>query len=224
MTTEGPIVVVITGPPGAGKSSALMRVVTDAPEMGRFSVRDYGLELAERGDPLGDKIGPILRRRERLPDDLVQAEFAQYLRGHRDVHRVALSESYPRGEQQCLDAESVLAEMRGRMAGLICLQAPDDVVRTRVRRRLTCDLCGCPQESAAERRCEYCPGWAARRPDDEPGTFDDRLRRYRREATEIERFYRGRGAMVTIDATEPHPVVAAGVLAAIGDLVVGSAA
>ncbi len=89
-------VVPVTGPPGAGKSSALIALQRGSADFARMGVRDYGLDLAARNDPLGLAMRDTLQHQELLSDELVRAEFLHLLDNVPNTVRVVAVEGYPR--------------------------------------------------------------------------------------------------------------------------------
>jgi adenylate kinase len=211
--------VAVMGPPGAGKSTALISMVNSNRSYARFSVRDYGLELFERGDPLGLEIGPLLQQRLQLPDPLVQMQLVRFVNDHRDSHSLVLSESYPRGIRQCQDAVSAAHNLGCPLLGLVSFQIPDALVRRRVRERLTCCSCALPQQGTTPRRCISCLGWAERRSDDQSERFLERLKAYYDGAGEVEDYFNSICRLIRLDATVSEADLLRGLWESVAQLV-----
>jgi adenylate kinase family enzyme len=172
-------VLAVTGRPGAGKSTALIRLAQRYPMLARFGVRDYGLALAEAGDPLGLRMREMLLRGELLPNDLVREEFGHFLsRLPRPVAALAV-EGYPRDIEQCEDFIAAVTKAGALAAGLVVVDIPEEVARDRVLCRSICTQCGLPAPSADFRICPACQAPFAVRQDDADERLERRLRDFR---------------------------------------------
>src|SRR5262249_14548555 len=120
----GPAVVPVTGPPGAGKSTALLALDRDHPELARFGVRDYGLRLASQGDPLGLAMRDTLLRQELLTDDLVRREFLHFMAALPRGVRVVAVEGYPRDAAQCRDLLGAVEAIGARVTAFVMVDIP----------------------------------------------------------------------------------------------------
>jgi adenylate kinase len=176
---QRPAVFCVIGPPGAGKSTALLAISRQSPELARFGVRDYGLWLASVGDPLGLTMhGPLLRQ-EMLPDELVLRGFARFMDELPPGTRVVAVEGYPRNPRQYADLIDVLRDRGCGPARLVVIDIPDDVVRKRVADRRLCSVCGKPENDLARSSCRECGGSVTRRLDDRDDALERRLADYR---------------------------------------------
>jgi adenylate kinase len=196
---QRPAVFSIIGPPGAGKSTALLALAGRCPQFARFGVRDYGLRLAGAGDPLGLAMRDPLLRQELLPDELVRRAFARFLDDLPPGARVVAVEGYPRNARQCADLLDGLRERGFEMAGLVVIDIPDGVVRQRVTNRRLCSACGKPSDGAGAPTCSDCGGAIARRLDDEDAWLERRLMDYREVSRWLRAFFAERGLLRLID-------------------------
>ncbi|MET7620107.1 nucleoside monophosphate kinase [Streptomyces sp. NPDC005408] len=189
----------VTGPPGAGKTTALIALEAQHPQLTRFGVRDYGLKLAEAGDPLGLAARDTLTRGELLPDELVLLQFAHFLDHLPAEVRSVVVEGYPRDGRQCADLVGALEARGGRVASYIVLEVPDELVRARVARRLICARCGLPVPEAAPGACSECGGPVKTRDDDAAARLDRRLAGYRRLGADVRAYFEARGLLRIVD-------------------------
>jgi adenylate kinase len=179
----------VTGPPGAGKTTALADLARQHPGLARFGVRDYGLRLAERGDPLGLELRDQLLRNELLSDEAVLREFHHFIArlGHH-VRWVAV-EGYPRNLAQCGDLLKEVAAEGHRIPAFVVVEVPDAVARRRTATRRMCARCGQPSRRTTGVACATCGGSVVARSDDAPTRFARRLADYRRCSAELRAYF-----------------------------------
>lgn len=191
----------VTGPPGAGKTTALVSLERAHRRLARFAVREYGLALAEAGHPLGLKMRDVLLRGDLVADDLVQQEFAHFLgQLPAGVESVAV-EGYPRDTAQCADLAEAVAAAGGRLAGLVVVDVPDEVVFARVAARRICTSCGLPVP-ATNATCAACGGPAASRHDDALDLLNRRLRDFRTISAQVRSYFARRRLLHVIDGLQ----------------------
>lgn len=188
----------VTGPPGAGKTTALLALAAQHRWLGRFGVRDYGLELANAGHPIGLRMRDDLVHGRLVPDDLVREQFAHFLRHLAPEVTAVAVEGYPRDLRQCADLAAVVDLVGARLAELILVDVPDEVARDRVANREICTSCGSPVVEAST-ECPSCGGAIAPRQDDAPRLLERRLHDFRTVSVEIQSYFRSRNLLRTID-------------------------
>lgn len=199
----GPIMVCVTGPPGAGKSTALRALEDQCSQLARFSVLEYGLRLAAANDPLGLAMQGALLRQELLPNEFVLQEFLHFMDNlSRGISAVAI-ESYPRDAQQCEDLLSELRRRSAHLKAIVVVDIPDSAVHGRVSGRRLCTKCGAPAGDLVRATCMQCGGVIAGRHDDEEPHLKRRLADYRKVARDLAAHAQERGVLHLIDGLRP---------------------
>lgn len=211
-----PSVVPVTGPPGAGKSSALIALQRQSADLARMGVRDYGLYLAARNDPLGLAMRDTLQRQELLTNDLVRAEFLHFIDNVPNTVQVVAVEGYPRDTAQCADLVGAVRERGTWVAAFVVVDIPDDVVRERAAQRQLCVHCGAPTSRPAVVTCPDCGGPVVRRRDDEPGALARRLADYREVSKGPRDYFGERGLLHVVDGLLPADEVQTELAALLG--------
>jgi adenylate kinase len=189
----------VTGPPGAGKTTALTYLDRHLAGLARFAVRDYGLRLAERGDPLGTLLRDPLLRHELLPDELVRGEFNHFLHHLGDGVRWVIAEGYPRDIGQCAHFVDTVASWGAKVPALVVIDVPDEVAVARTSRRRFCARCGVSAHPADPAECPDCGSRFTGRSDDAPARFGRRLADYRRLGAFVAAYFAERGALHVLD-------------------------
>jgi adenylate kinase len=191
----------VTGPPGAGKTTALLSLAEDLPWLARFGVRDYGMALAEAGHPLGLTMREALLRGELLSNRVVRLEFTHFLEHLPDGVQAVAVEGYPRDRSQSVDFFDVVRAAGARVAGLVVVDVPDHLVWTRVADRRICAVCGRALAKGAAPRCPTCAGPVVKRGDDEWDRVNARLKDFRQLSGEVTAYFAGQRLLRVIDGT-----------------------
>lgn len=205
---------VLLGPPGVGKG-------TYAKELSRrlsiphISTGDIFREEVKKGTPLGLKVKEYLDRGVLVPDNIVNEVVKQRL-GMNDCRRGFILDGYPRTLNQAKALDSMV-----RIDAVLYFTAPKEVIIERVSGRRICPKCGAiyhvknipPKKPGV---CDICGSKLIQREDDKPEVVERRLRVYEETMRPVIEYYRSRGLLIEVDASEP--VVERIVLKAIEEL------
>lgn len=164
------MIIVLLGPPGAGKGTQAMRA---AAERGwrHLSTGDLLREEARLGTPLGLQAAAYMGRGELVPDDVMVAMVAGHLRSVPDGQPLLL-DGFPRTLAQARALEACVPGGAIRLAVYFC--APDPVLVARLLRR--------------------------GRPDDTREVVERRLAVYRESTEPLVAYFRNRGVLRTVRA------------------------
>ncbi|WP_405003170.1 nucleoside monophosphate kinase [Kitasatospora purpeofusca] len=201
----------MSGPPGAGKSTALLALDRHHPDLSRFGVRDYGLRLAAAGHPLGLAMREALLRQELLSNELVRLEFAHFLDQLSTEVGLVVLEGYPRDLPQCDDLLRTALDWGVRVTGFVVVTVPDDVARSRVANRRLCTGCGATTAGPEAAACPACGGAMVRRRDDTAVGFARRLADYHAIVDDLRAYFGERAMLREVDGTRPADEVRAAI-------------
>lgn len=199
-------IVLVTGPPGVGKTTSLLAVARSLDAVDRFAVREYGYRLAAAGHPLGLRTVGVLRRYEMLTDRDVNSYFRHFLAALDPAKRAVAVEGYPKTLPQCEDLTATLREFSSGISAYVVVDAPDDVLRQRVASRRICPACGLPA-TPEDGACADCRVPGVPRADDTAADHSRRLQRYRQMVEPMRRYFADRGLLESIDGRAPQRVV-----------------
>ena len=116
----------------------------------------------------------------------------------------AILDGFPRTEAQADALEQLLADLGSRLAAVLYIKVPDDILLARLSGRWTCKACGTmyhqlyspPQQAGV---CDKCGGELYQRPDDTPATQERRIKVYLAETAPLIGYYGNRGLLVEVD-------------------------
>jgi adenylate kinase family enzyme len=213
---SSPIAIVL-GPPAAGKSTLVRRILLAHPHINRFRVRHRLAEEKRNNTDLWQAARLAADQGTWLPDAIVVELFARWL-SQQGAGRI-LMEGLPANGIQAVRVTELLDARSAPDRRVLYLDAPDAVCVSRAGRRRVCHTCDdgmapASPDPANAGRCGSCGGPCARREDDTGTVFAERLRIHRRNAPAILAAFQL--AQVTVlDAASPPDVIAAAALAAL---------
>jgi len=198
------MMVVLLGPPGAGKGTH-----ADAIRSGfgvpHVSTGDMLRAAIEAGTPSGRKAKELVERGELVPNDLM-AEMVRDRLSDKDASTGFILDGYPRNLDQARDLDGMLATRGAALDRVLSLVVDDEEIVRRLSGRRTCEECGAPYHvvSAPPKiagTCDRCGGPLAQRADDRPDVIEHRIAVYRAQTEPLVAFYRERGLLAEVDAT-----------------------
>ncbi|MFW2590011.1 adenylate kinase [Sagittula sp. SSi028] len=197
-------VLIILGPPGAGKGTQARRLE-----------QDFGLIQLSTGDllraavaaqtPAGLRARSVMEAGGLVSDDIVTAILRDRM-AQADCARGVILDGFPRTQVQAEALDALLAETGQRINAAISLNVDDAAMVTRIAGRYTCANCGegwhdSFKQPQVDGVCDRCGGTTfKRRPDDTPDTVASRLAAYHDQTAPLIAYYRARGALIGIDA------------------------
>ena len=191
---------VFIGPPGIGKgtyASAVSRVYG----IPHVSTGDIFREEIKKGSELGLRIKGYVDRGELVPDDIV-IEVVKKRLSEKDCAKGFILDGFPRTLRQARALDEIT-----RIDLVLNFTAPDEVIIDRISGRRICRKCGAiyhvkyiPPKTPGV--CDSCGGPLIQRDDDRPEVVARRLELYRRQFAPIIDYYRAKGVLLDVDASE----------------------
>jgi adenylate kinase len=192
-------VLILLGPPGAGKGTQAARLSLDL-GLPHVATGDLFRENREKGTPLGKRAQEFMDKGVLVPDEVVlEMLFDRVAR--KDCAAGYLLDGFPRTLPQAEALERRLG--KGARLHVASLLVPDPILLDRVTGRRTCRNCGNVHHvrnarPRVEGKCDRCGGALVQRPDDTESVFRDRLAVYRKQTQPLEGFYRSRGLLTEV--------------------------
>ncbi|HXD23789.1 MAG TPA: adenylate kinase [Gemmatimonadaceae bacterium] len=198
------MIVVLLGPPGAGKGTQGERIAA-ALGVPKISTGDVIRAAIAAGTPLGLKAKAAYDRGDLVPDDVIMGIIRETIAAPEQARGVIL-DGVVRTVPQAEGLAGVLRTLGRKLDVVMLFEIPDDLLVARLSARTVCDACSTPftGRSPGETHTD-CPkspkGKLMRRKDDEPDAVRNRLRVYQAQTAPVIAWYASQGANVArVDA------------------------
>ena len=194
------MIIVLLGPPGAGKGTQAEPV---AKRLGipKIATGDVLRAAVREGSEMGKAAQRFMDRGELVPDDVILAIMKDTL-ARPEMARGAILDGVVRTVPQAEGLERVLGELGREVDAVLLFEVPDDELVRRLSGRTICDRCQTPYTGREPGTpCDKCGGRLVRRKDDEPEAVRRRLQVYREQTAPVIDWYRRNGTpLVSVDA------------------------
>jgi adenylate kinase len=191
--------IVLLGPPGAGKGTQAKELVSKFGIV-QLSTGDMLRAAVAAGTPIGLKAKDIMARGALVPDDVVVGIVADRIE-QPDARNGFILDGFPRTVPQAEALDRMLEKKGLRLDGVLELKVDPDILIRRIENRV----------EQARLRGE------ALRPDDNPEVLKQRLVAYEAQTAPLVDYYRGQGALRTVDGMASISDVSAAIGRALAD-------
>jgi adenylate kinase len=202
-----PAVVILPGPPGAGKGIQARMPEKDF-GMIQLSARDLRRSATAAGSPAGLAATAVMEAGDLVSDDIVLAVLKDPM-AQPDVRTGIIPDGFPRTDGQAAALDTELSRAGQKVTAAISLDVDDAAMVDRVSVCHACATCGggCDdtvKQPAAAGICDKCGGTTfARRADDTAETGRARLQAHHAQTAPLIAYYDRRGVLERIDAMGP---------------------
>lgn len=206
------IILVLLGPPGAGKGTQAARLTAER-GLVQLSTGDMLRAAIADGSELGQRAKAVMAAGELVSDEIVNGLIAERL----DVpasHPGFILDGYPRTQPQAEALDAMLAAKGLHLDHVVELEVDEDALVDRITGRFTCGECGALYHDRSNRpqrddTCDVCGAHDfKRRPDDNAETVRTRMGEYRAKTAPILPYYDAKGLVTRIDGMADMDAVA----------------
>lgn len=203
MTTK-PAVLILLGPPGAGKGTQA-RMLEEDFGLVQLSTGDLLRAAVAEGTAAGLAAKAVMEQGGLVSDEIVLDILRDRMRKP-DVTRGVILDGFPRTEGQARALDGLLAEAGQKVTAAISLDVDDAAMVERVSGRYTCANCGegyhdSFKQPATAGACDKCGGTEfKRRSDDNAETVRARLAAYHDQTAPLISYYAAQGMLQRVDA------------------------
>jgi len=213
------MVIVLLGPPGAGKG-------TQAPILAKrlgvpiLASGDLLRAVARSGSELGRELDAIMQSGALVSDDTTVGIFLDRLAAP-DAAAGAILDGFPRTAAQAAALDDALAARASRVDHAILIDVPQDELLERMTQRLICRADSTHVYNVLTKPplhdtvCDIDGAELYQRTDDEPDTVRARLAKQLAPLAEVVGHYRDRAVLRTVDGRQPIDGVTEQVLRAL---------
>ena len=224
MTAIDRQIILLLGPPGAGKGTQA-RFLHETLNVPHIASGDLLREHRRRGTELGMAAQEYMDRGDLVPDQLVVDMIMDRLRRD-DARRGALLDGFPRTRAQAEVLDANLGETSSTVGAALYLDVPLEVLVQRIAGRWLCPSCqatypGHADGPPGDGSCIVCGGQLYQRPDDRPAVVQKRIEVYLRETLPVIDHYADLGRLVRVDGTRSIVDVRATLCISMGGVVRG---
>ena len=194
------MLIVLFGPPGAGKGTQAAPVA-DKLGLPKLATGDVLRAAVRDGTPRGLEAKAAMERGDLVPDDVILAIMEETL-SKPEARNGAILDGVVRTTGQAEGLSKMLKKLGRQVDTVLVFDVPDDELVRRLSGRTVCEKCQTPYTGREPgTACDRCGGTLMRRRDDEPEAVRNRLAVYRTQTAPVLDWYREHDVkIVTINA------------------------
>ncbi|WP_322893078.1 MULTISPECIES: adenylate kinase [unclassified Yoonia] len=203
-TMTRPAVLILLGPPGAGKGTQA-RMLQDRFGLVQLSTGDLLRAAVAAGTEAGKTAKAVMTAGGLVSDDIVLAILKDRM-AEPDTAQGVILDGFPRTTVQAEALDKLLAESGQRINAAVSLDVDDAEMVNRIAGRYTCGNCGegyhdTFKTPAKPGVCDKCASTdMVRRPDDKAETVGQRLAAYHAQTAPLITYYEKQGNLQRINA------------------------
>ncbi len=214
MTATTAPVLILLGPPGAGKGTQA-RMLEESFGLVQLSTGDLLRAAVAAGTEAGKAAKTVMEAGDLVSDEIVINILGDRLKDA-DCAKGVILDGFPRTTVQAEALDVLLGESGQKINAAISLEVEDREMVTRISGRFTCGGCGegyhdTFKPTAKDGTCDKCSSTdMKRRADDNAETVASRLEAYHAQTAPLIDYYQTQGALQQIDAMGEINAIAEG--------------
>ena len=195
------MIVVLLGPPGAGKGTQGERIATKL-GIPKIATGDVLRAAVRDGTEQGLAAKGYMDRGDLVPDSVILGIIKEVMAAP-STQKGAILDGVVRTVPQAEGLAMMLAELGRKVDAYLLFDVADDELVKRLSGRTVCDSCQTPYMGLEPgTKCNKCGGTLVRRKDDEPDSIRNRLKVYREQTEPVIDWVKSKKMnLVEIDAT-----------------------
>ena len=204
MVDTTPAVLILLGPPGAGKGTQA-RMLEEKFGLVQLSTGDLLRAAVAAGTEAGKAAKAVMEAGDLVSDEIVINILRDRL-AEPDCAKGVILDGFPRTTVQAQALDTLLAETGQKISAAVSLEVDDAAMVTRISGRYTCGACGegyhdSFKQPAKEGTCDKCGSTEMkRRADDNAETVSSRLVAYHDQTAPLIAYYKDKGVLQSVDA------------------------
>jgi len=208
------MVIVLLGPPGAGKGTQCKRVA-EKYGLVHLSSGDILRNNRANGTELGKKAAEYMDSGKLVPDQLIIEMMAGAIESAKGN---CVLDGFPRTVVQAEELDKALALKKRKIDAIVNLNVDDSVIEKRMTGRRSCPACGAVYHIETLKPkiagiCDKCGEKLVQRSDDKPEVVRQRLATYHQQTAAVAGYYAGKGhKIIDIDSEKSVDEVTASVI------------
>jgi adenylate kinase len=213
------LILILLGPPGAGKGTQAALVSQQA-GVAHVATGDLFRENIRNQTELGKQAKAYVDRGELVPDQLTVRMLLDRL-DRPDTQKGVLLDGFPRTVDQAKALDDALKGRGQAVDKVLYINVGEEEVIARLGGRWTCRQCGAVYHQVfsppkTPGRCDQCGGELYQRDDDKPETVRNRLSVYNQQTAPLVDYYRQAGKLLEVNGEQDAEAVGKDLLKAAG--------
>ncbi len=199
------MIFILLGPPGAGKGTYSQKLI-EIYRIPQISTGDILRAAVKAGTDIGKKAKDYMDRGLLVPDEVIVGVVEDRIK-EADCKNGFLLDGFPRTVEQADSLEAVFAKNKLKLDAVVNIAVKEDILMKRLTGRRLCKKCGAnfnvnTLKPAKDGICDKCGSELYQRDDDKEEVIGKRLKVYEHQTAPLIEYYKSRGLIKDIDASE----------------------